>query len=113
MASEYRWGGRLCLSRNNVQVIGELEPGLFSACCQNGLGTAKGTLAGGLLVVGDPALPVSGFIPYFIDLGVPRKKTVGHPTCLGPLKTSVRPLLDRVVRRPRYIPPTSALLCET
>ena len=45
---EYRWGGRLCLSRNRVQVIGELEPGLFSACCQNGLGTAKGTLAGGL-----------------------------------------------------------------
>ena len=45
---EYRWGGRLCLSRNNVQVIRELEPGLFSACCQNGLGTAKGTFAGGL-----------------------------------------------------------------
>ncbi len=45
---DYRWGGRLCLSRNNVQVIGELEEGLFSACCQNGLGTAKGTLAGGL-----------------------------------------------------------------
>ena len=48
VSMEYRWGGRLCLSRNNVQVIGELEPGLFSACCQNGLGTAKGTLAGGL-----------------------------------------------------------------
>ena len=45
---EYRWGGRLCISRNNVQVIGELDQGLFSACCQNGLGTAKGTLAGGL-----------------------------------------------------------------
>lgn len=43
---EYRWGGRLCVSRNNVQAIGEVEPGLFSACCQNGLGTAKGTLAG-------------------------------------------------------------------
>ncbi|WP_375230637.1 NAD(P)/FAD-dependent oxidoreductase [Roseobacter sp. S98] len=43
---EYRWGGRLCLSRNGVQVVGELEPGLWSACCQNGLGTAKGTLAG-------------------------------------------------------------------
>lgn len=42
----YRWGGRLCLSLNSVQVIGELEPGLWSACCQNGLGTAKGTLAG-------------------------------------------------------------------
>jgi glycine/D-amino acid oxidase-like deaminating enzyme len=45
---EYRWGGRLCLSRNNVQVVGQLEDGLYSACCQNGLGTAKGTLAGGL-----------------------------------------------------------------
>ncbi len=43
---EYRWGGRLCLSLNGVQVIRELEEGLFSACCQNGLGTAKGTLAG-------------------------------------------------------------------
>lgn len=48
VSMEYRWGGRLCLSRNNVQVIGELDQGLFSACCQNGLGTAKGTLAGGL-----------------------------------------------------------------
>lgn len=45
---EYRWGGRLCLSRNGVQVIGELDEGLYSACCQNGLGTAKGTLAGAL-----------------------------------------------------------------
>ena len=45
---EHRWGGRLCLSRNGVQVIGELDQGLYSACCQNGLGTAKGTLAGGL-----------------------------------------------------------------
>ncbi len=43
---EYCWAGRLCLSRNNVQVVSELQPGLFSACCQNGLGTAKGTLAG-------------------------------------------------------------------
>lgn len=42
----YRWGGRLCLSRNNVSVVQELEPGLFAACCQNGLGTARGTLSG-------------------------------------------------------------------
>lgn len=48
ISMDYRWGGRLCLSRNNVQVIAELDQGLFSACCQNGLGTAKGTLAGGL-----------------------------------------------------------------
>ena len=43
---EYSWCGRLCLSRNSVPAFGEVEPGLFSACCQNGLGTAKGTLAG-------------------------------------------------------------------
>ncbi|MEM1353217.1 MAG: FAD-binding oxidoreductase [Pseudomonadota bacterium] len=45
---EYRWGGRLCLSLNNVQLVRELEQGLFTACCQNGLGTTKGTLAGHL-----------------------------------------------------------------
>jgi len=43
---EHRWGGRLCLSLNNVQVIGELEDGLCAACCQNGLGTVRGILAG-------------------------------------------------------------------
>ncbi len=43
---EYRWGGRLCLSLNDVQVVREVEDGLFAACCQNGLGTVRGTLAG-------------------------------------------------------------------
>jgi len=43
---QYRWGGRLCLSRNNVPAFGEVEDNVFSACCQNGLGTTKGTLAG-------------------------------------------------------------------
>ena len=43
---EYRWGGRLCLSRNDVPAFGEVESGLFAACCQNGLGTSKGTAAG-------------------------------------------------------------------
>jgi glycine/D-amino acid oxidase-like deaminating enzyme len=46
MEMTYRWGGRLCLSRNNVPAFGEVEAGLYSACCQNGLGTAKGTLHG-------------------------------------------------------------------
>ncbi len=45
---EFRWGGRLCLTRNNVSVFGEIEKGLFSACCQNGLGTVKGTISGKL-----------------------------------------------------------------
>ncbi|NNK77481.1 MAG: FAD-binding oxidoreductase [Litoreibacter sp.] len=43
---EYRWGGMLCLSRNAVPAFGERDKGLFLACCQNGLGTAKGTLSG-------------------------------------------------------------------
>jgi len=43
---EYTWSGRLCLSRNEAWASGELEPGLFSACCQNGLGTTRGTIAG-------------------------------------------------------------------
>lgn len=43
---EHSWGGRLCLSRNDVPAFGELRPRLFTACCQNGLGTVKGTLAG-------------------------------------------------------------------
>lgn len=47
---DYRWGGRLCLSRNNVSVVSEVETNLFSACCQNGLGTTRGTLSGMLAV---------------------------------------------------------------
>ena len=43
---EYCWSGRLCLSRNEVWALGELQPGLYSACCQNGLGTTRGIVAG-------------------------------------------------------------------
>ncbi len=43
---DYSWGGRLCLSWNNVAAFGEVAPQLYAACCQNGLGTAKGTLNG-------------------------------------------------------------------
>ena len=42
----YRWSGRLCLSYNSAPAFGEVDEGLIAACCQNGLGTAKGTLAG-------------------------------------------------------------------
>lgn len=43
---EYSWAGRLCLSRNHVPAFGEIEEGLYSACCENGLGTVKSTFAG-------------------------------------------------------------------
>ncbi|MCL4766095.1 MAG: FAD-binding oxidoreductase [Hyphomicrobiaceae bacterium] len=43
---EYSWAGHICLSRNGVSVMRELEPRLFAACVQNGLGTTRGTLTG-------------------------------------------------------------------
>lgn len=43
---EYRWSGRLCLSYNSAPAFGEVDDGIIAACCQNGLGTAKGTLSG-------------------------------------------------------------------
>lgn len=43
---EHSWAGRLCLSLNHVPAFGEVEDGLYSACCCNGLGTVKSTLAG-------------------------------------------------------------------
>lgn len=46
---EYRWGGLLCMSSNSVPAFGELEPNLYSACCQNGLGVVNGTLYGKLI----------------------------------------------------------------
>ncbi|MEM9277364.1 MAG: FAD-binding oxidoreductase [Pseudomonadota bacterium] len=69
---EYSWAGRLCLSRNSAPAFGELEEGLFSACCQNGLGTTKGTLAGmaaaELAVEGETELAKA-----LIDEGSPQK----------------------------------------
>jgi glycine/D-amino acid oxidase-like deaminating enzyme len=45
-AMQYKWAGHLCLSLNGVSVMREVEDGVFSACVQNGLGTARGTLTG-------------------------------------------------------------------
>lgn len=46
VSMEYCWSGRLCMTLNSVPVFGEIEDGVFSANCQNGLGVAKGTLSG-------------------------------------------------------------------
>ena len=37
------------MSRNNVPVFGEIDKHLYAACCQNGLGTAKGMISGKLV----------------------------------------------------------------
>ncbi len=46
VSMDYRWGGRLCLSFNGVQVFGEVSDGAYAAVCCNGLGASKGTLVG-------------------------------------------------------------------
>ncbi len=46
MRMEYTWAGHLCLSRNSVSVMRELEAGLYSAAVCNGLGTTRSTLTG-------------------------------------------------------------------
>ncbi len=43
---QYSWAGHLCLSLNSVAVMREINKGVYSACVQNGLGTARGTLTG-------------------------------------------------------------------
>lgn len=61
---EYSWAGRLCLSLNNVPAFGEIDEGLYSACCENGLGTVKSTLAGVLavdLAAGVPSATLESF----------------------------------------------------
>jgi len=68
----YRWAGRLCLSLNSVPAFGEVESGIFSACCQNGLGTAKGTLAG-IGAVDLACQADSGIVDDLLSYEAPRK----------------------------------------
>ncbi len=60
----YRWGGRLCLSLNDTPAFGEVEEGVFAACCQNGLGTTRGTAAG--MLAAD--LAAGGNTPMVADM---------------------------------------------
>ncbi len=46
MSFEHVWAGHACLSRNGVAVMREIDEDVFSACVQNGLGAARGTLTG-------------------------------------------------------------------
>lgn len=62
---EYRWGGRLCLSFNGVQVVKQLDEGLHAACCQNGLGASKGTLAGMLAAEHASGIP-NPFVDHYV-----------------------------------------------
>lgn len=78
VSMEYRWSGRLCLSRNNVWAIGEVDKNLFSACCQNGLGITKGTIAG--IVAAEMACDEASesLLPEYVS-GVPPIKLFPEP----------------------------------
>ncbi|MBR9865614.1 MAG: FAD-binding oxidoreductase [Oceanospirillales bacterium] len=69
---EYRWGGRLCLTLNSVPAFGEVENRVWSACCQNGLGTVKGTLSG-MMAAEQAVLGHSELLDQFIDYAVPSR----------------------------------------
>ena len=64
VSMEYRWGGRSCLSLNNVFAFGEVEKNVFSACCQNILGTVRGTFNG--MITAD--LATKGNSPFVLDM---------------------------------------------
>jgi len=66
LAMAHVWAGHLCLSRNGVSITREIEQGVFSACVQNGLGTARGTLSG--IAAAEMACGVTSDISaYFTD----------------------------------------------
>ena len=69
---EYRWGGRLCLSWNSAPAFGEIENRVWSACCQNGLGTVKGTLSG-MMVAEQAVLGKSDYLDLFMKHAQPAK----------------------------------------
>ena len=72
IAMEYSWAGHLCLTFNGVEVMRELEPGLFSACCCNGLGTVRSTLTG--MAAADLVLGrTSGVSDHFLAEEPPQK----------------------------------------
>ncbi|MHA6645453.1 NAD(P)/FAD-dependent oxidoreductase [Mesorhizobium sp. A623] len=69
---EFSWAGRLCLSWNHVPAFGEVEENLYSACCENGLGTVKSTLAG--MMAADLATDTdSGQLEKYVDQPEPKK----------------------------------------
>ena len=74
---EQVWAGHLCLSKNGVAVMGEVEDGVYSACVQNGLGTARGTLTG--IGAAELACGVESEITRFFTAEPPPRKLPPQP----------------------------------
>ena len=74
---QYEWAGHLCLSLNGVAVAGAIDDGVYSACVQNGLGTARGTLTG--IAAAETALDHVSEITRFFTAQVKPKKLPPQP----------------------------------
>ena len=77
MRMAYEWAGHLCLSLNGVAVTGEIDTGVYAACVQNGLGTARGTLTG--IAAAENALGQSSDITSYFSGEVPPKPLPPQP----------------------------------
>ncbi|WP_299624477.1 FAD-binding oxidoreductase [uncultured Tateyamaria sp.] len=73
----YVWGGHLCLSLNSVAHAREVEDGFFSACVQNGLGTARGTLTG--IAAAERACGAASDVTAFFDAEAELKRLPPQP----------------------------------
>ena len=74
---EHAWSGHLCLSTNSVSVAKEIDHGVFSACVQNGLGTARGTLTG--IAAAERAMGLRSEITDYFDREARPKLLPPHP----------------------------------
>ncbi|BFM03790.1 FAD-binding oxidoreductase [Psychrobacter alimentarius] len=66
----HTWGGVYAMSRNFTNFFGQLEEGLYATACDNGVGTAWGTISGTLLadlVVGEESQDLED-IQYVTDM---------------------------------------------
>lgn len=73
----HAWGGHLCVSLNGVAHAREIERGLYSACVQNGLGTARGTLTG--IAAAERAMGYVSDITAYFDAEAEPKKLPPQP----------------------------------
>ena len=60
------------MSLNNVQAFGEIDENIFSACCQNILGTVRGTF-NGMVTADYAAKGNSPFVHEMLSLDKPKK----------------------------------------
>ncbi len=77
VGQEYMWGGHLCLSLNGVAHARAVDNGVYSACVQNGLGTARGTLTG--IAAAERACGHHSDITRFFDNEVEPKRLPPQP----------------------------------